>query len=280
MPRGRVIEDLAGQRFGHLTAVEFLWRTKRRQTVWRCVCDCGKGFAANAIDLKQGIKSNCGCVRPKRIGHKPNMLGMRFGRLVVVEDAGVNYRHLAMWRCKCDCGGEKVTSGSNLRLGTASSCNCLRKERAKAAVTTHGDTRRDRPRAREYHIYTNIISRCYNPDNIGYKHYGGRGITVSPEWLGPGGYENFLRHMGRKQPGKGSVERLNNELGYGPDNCVWADRITQANNKRSNRRIVFMGEEMTFAQASRKSDVSYATAFNRVKRGWSIDRAFTELPHD
>lgn len=160
------------------------------------------------------------------------MIGRRFGRLVVVEKAGVDrWKHLT-WRVACDCGETRIVEGNSLRTGNTTSCGCLRLERVKVALskahTTHGDSRPGH-RTKEYLAWSSMKSRCLNSHHRAFKNYGKRGITVCRRWVDS--FEHFLSDMGRCPPGL-TLERINNDEGYFPKNCKWATRSEQNKNRR------------------------------------------------
>ena len=111
-----------------------------------------------------------------------------------------------------------------------------------------------------------MLSRCYNPKDISYPNYGGRGIGVDPRWLGKNGLENFIADMGNCPP-KLSLERINNNEGYTQSNCKWATRIEQARNMRKTRVIPYKGKDMSMAEAAELSGIKYTTLRARVRRG-------------
>jgi len=200
---------------------------------------------------------------------KANLLHQTFGRLRAVEDVGSSPNGHAMWRCECECGGGTVALATNLKSGHTQSCGCFMVDQIKAANTKHGDAY-----APEYDTYRKIIQRCTNPSNPSYPDYGARGITVCPEWMGDNGYDRFLADMGRKPTSESTIERTDNEKGYQPENCVWADRTVQANNRRTSRIVEYQGQKMTLAQAARVAGVRYGTVVQRVNvYGWSIEQA-------
>lgn len=119
-----------------------------------------------------------------------------------------------------------------------------------------------------YNTWLRIISRCTKPSHHNYKYYGGRGITVCERWLK---FENFYADMGERPKGK-TVERVDNNKGYSPDNCRWATMKEQSNNRRSNKPITFNGETLTRSQWAERLGIHVSTMYLRCRRGLSIER--------
>lgn len=209
--------DLIGQRFGKLTVIGNAGRAKDKKALWKCKCDCGKFKIIRGSSLTQGQTKSCGCLQSEDI------TGQRFGRLVVIKIAGQDKWRSKLWECLCDCGATTIVKGESLKAGSTQSCGCLRKERVLKAITKHGMSA-----TLIYHLWQTMHSRCENPNCIGYKNYGGRGIKVCDRWFK---FENFFEDMGKKPEGL-SLERINNNKGYSPDNCKWATRIEQSHNSR------------------------------------------------
>ncbi len=115
-----------------------------------------------------------------------------------------------------------------------------------------------------YRVWYDMMRRCYNQKSGLYKYYGSRGITVCPRWHDP---EAFCEDVGAPPEGC-SLERKKNDVGYNPDNCMWADRYTQANNTRANVLICVDGVSKTVSQWSRETGLATSVIFNRVRRGW------------
>ena len=156
--------------------------------------------------------------------------GQRFSRLVVVGRAAklAGDRRLR-WLCRCDCGRAAVVRGDHLRSGMIVSCGCYRDDDLSANRYVHGEANR----TVEYRCWTGLKDRCLNPNYPDWGDYGGRGIGVCERWQES--FENFLEEMGRKPGPEYSIDRIDVDGNYDPDNCRWATPSQQANNRRSNR---------------------------------------------
>lgn len=208
----------------------------------------------------------------------PDISGQKFGRLTAVKYIGKDKNRNAKWLFRCDCGNECISLVYNVKTGSTSSCGCYAKEKAasqseKAAARaaqmriTHGQTG-----TRLYRIYYAMINRCYNPQTPFYKRYGGRGIAVCDDWRNDfqaffswacsNGYADDL-----------SIDRIDNDKGYSPDNCRWATRLEQARNTRTNVYFVIHGKRMTMAEIEREFCINHSTFRRRLKRGVSPENA-------
>lgn len=152
-----------------------------------------------------------------------DMTGKRYGRLVAIEFLHKTDKREYFWLFQCDCGNQKKINGNSVRKGVTKSCGCLSKETVRNRCRTHGMSKTN-----IYHVWNNMMGRCFNKNDPSYKNYGARGITVSERWLV---FENFLEDMGHP-PDSLSIDRIDNESGYSKENCRWTDISTQNTNKR------------------------------------------------
>lgn len=174
-----------------------------------------------------------------------------------------------MWMCRCACGIEKPVYANSLLSGKSISCGCNQSEIARKTCgdmfRTHGDSK-----SRLYHIWAGIKKRCYNPQSSNYQNYGGRGITMCDEWKEDyacfqtwaltNGYDDGL-----------SIDRIDVNGDYSPDNCRWVDQKAQSNNRRNNVRIMYNGELHTIAECAELTGISYASLHKQLSKGKTIE---------
>jgi hypothetical protein len=175
-----------------------------------------------------------------------DLVGIKFGRLLVVSGPEkLPGKDQIKWRCVCDCGNSTFSSGASLKKGTSKSCGCYMKERR----TTHGFTTSGK-RKPEYITWCNMRDRCNKPHAKGYERYGGRGIKVCNRWLEH--FENFLSDMGLKPSPKHTLDRIDVNGNYCPENCKWSTTKEQASNRRNSHFVVAFGETILAADCSKK----------------------------
>jgi hypothetical protein len=237
--------------------------------------------------------------------------GERFGRLTVIARAEMRTGH-AMWLCKCDCGNEKAVRGNALTSGATRSCGCIHREMMVARNTgqpvapfsLHRPPEGPKPRAAvagagsrkasayksggktsayksTYQTWWKMVARCTRPGDPVWARYGGRGIAVCDRWLDFG---NFLADMGARPEGL-TLERKDNDGGYEPANCIWADRRVQARNRRGvkltpevlQQILALRAVGVATAEIARRVDISYKTVTLTI---WIADtfRALQETP--
>lgn len=202
-----------------------------------------------------------------------DMTGQRFGRLVVTARADSDRNGNARWHCLCDCGERTVSLGFTLRNGAAKSCGCMSTQQLIARITKHG-----LHQSPEYTSWASMIQRCTNPRCRGYENYGGRGITVCDAWLHS--FERFYADMGKRPTPDHSIDRIDRDGNYTPDNCRWATVKEQNNNTSQNRIVEIDGEMRTLAQAVENGEqkLKRGTVQSRLARGWSVEDAIKTPP--
>lgn len=206
------------------------------------------------------------------MGRIIDVRGQRFGRLYVIAPAGRNAHREVTWECVCDCGNHVIVAGYSLRCGNTTSCGCWKSEvldSLKIRSTKHGLSKHPL-----HAIWNGIKVRCNDKNRHNYMNYGGRGITICDEWKDDfkAFYDWSISH-GWKQGL--SIDRIDNDKGYSPDNCRWADTYVQANNSRHCHYITYNGETLTISQWARKVGLKPHTLSARIRSGWDIERALT-----
>lgn len=205
-------------------------------------------------------------------------VGKRYGRLVVLAPAPTGKNWLRRWTCRCDCGTEKAIFQSSLRHGNTQSCGCLQRERtsvaARAANRKHGHAGGN-AQSPEYMAWVSMHQRCSNPSSASYVDYGARGIRVCERWAS---FESFLHDMGPRPSGEHSIDRVDNDGGYSPDNCRWATRVQQTRNTRRSVWITLHGERRSLMDWADTVGLPPSVIRRRVRRGWDPARALSEPP--
>ena len=263
--------DLTGKRFGRLVAQRFV--KENGQIKWICACDCGGQAITTGTKLKNGHTSSCGCLQRERTSKacQKDYTGEKYGKLSVIRRISEKGKSVK-YECVCDCGNHVIVLGSNLVAGATRSCGCIRKEKTKKLKLSHGKWG-----TRIYKCWRNMLDRCENEKNKEYKNYGGREIQVCSEWHDfskfyewavANGYKNSL-----------TIERMDVNKGYSPENCIWADLYTQARNRTDNRKISFKGKTQIITDWAKEAGIAEGTIRNRLKRGWTVEDALTKKAH-
>jgi hypothetical protein len=201
--------------------------------------------------------------------------GMRFTRLTVLgavrRDRDISGHSILVWHCRCECGNEIETRSPNLLSGDTNSCGCYVRDKLIERAT-HGHTKSGK-HSTEYVCWKNIIARCSDQNADAYPWYGGRGIKVCERWQK---FENFIADMGFKPSPKHSIERDDVDRDYEPGNCRWATAAEQGANKRNTRLLTAFGKTMHMNEWCRHLGILQGTLWDRLDRGWSVERALTE----
>lgn len=198
-----------------------------------------------------------------------DLTGQVFGQLTVV---GRNPENTVCkrprWDCLCSCGNSHTVSGACLRKGNTRSCGCYQKEHPSRL--RHGMSN-----ALEYDIWLKMKARCSNPQDKSYPRYGGRGISYSPAWES---FDVFIADMGKRPTNRHTLERVDNNLGYTPENCRWATYTEQARNKSSNRFLEIDGVKRPLSAWAEIGAVTPQHLRGRLRDGWGVKAAVFTPP--
>ena len=193
------------------------------------------------------------------------MIGRRFGKLTVISKSEERAKNGTIkYICNCDCGNTSIIRGDHLRSGETLSCGCLIKKYSDSKYIKQGQSILNK---RLYAIYDKMKQRCYNQNNSNYKNYGGRNIIICDEWLND--FMNFYKwciENGYKD--NLTIDRINVNGNYEPNNCRWVDYETQNNNTRRNVYLTCNGKTQTIAQWSRELGISSSKLYYRYHKGW------------
>lgn len=272
--------DLTGRKFSLLIAI------KRAEIVgypefdgWECKClGCGRTCNVPTDELTNGKFHSCGC---RHDGWK--LAGKPKGRLLILrKDGHTNDNHNIVWLCRCECGRLTRVSATNLikPRGTRS-CGCLTVDAVKKANTKWNKTEK-----KLIHVFRHMKYRCYSKSCKFYEGYGGRGITICDEWLKrPEEFIDWSLKHGFEL-GKGlSIDRVDNNKGYSPENCRWVSMYAQSCNRRTSHYLTIKGYTHTITEWCRLAGLPDTTVFSRKtesKMKKRILRGFAEnnIPFD
>lgn len=267
-----------GKVYGDYKVVDFAktpHKTKGGNTIfWMCECvHCGDVVKKQPSSVKSGSGVKCNCQKEAEFNARwASRVGKKYNRLTIV---GIEHRRGAGWTkayavCNCDCGGTVTTQIQNVELGITKSCGCLEEEYLEKAKDGRSVARSRSPL---YSTWSGMKFRCFNKKSRNYKDYGGRGITVCPDWLGPEGFDRFetWSYENGYAPESGlSLDRIDVNGNYEPSNCRYANIHIQAVNKRPAKRkpvktYTIGGETKTMNQWCREYNISTVSVNYRMK---------------
>jgi hypothetical protein len=199
-----------------------------------------------------------------------DITGVVFGKLTALKFVGYRQalggeRHRE-WLCRCECGTEVLIAQRHLRGGNTKSCGCWLTVRNKLRATHNAS------KTPEFKTWVAMRHRCEYPRNKMYQDYGGRGIRVCDRWQS---FDAFLADMGPRPSPEHSLDRIDNDGNYEPENCRWTTSLVQANNKRNNIRVTFNGETRTVGEWGQRIGVAGDTIKKRIRAGWPLEEALT-----
>lgn len=275
------INDYIGKQFYYLTVVgpsTNLAKDSSKQWQFRCICgNIIERPPARVIGNECHSKS-CGCMRYKNIKHKEHrkentskldfesFIGRKNNKLTVIGFEKLKGDKRTKLKCLCDCGNITFILPYQFENGSVKSCGCIRgKTRKKYYVDDKS----------LYGIWSSMISRCHNKNNINYKYYGERGIIVCDEWRNSfQAFCDWVKSVGGRPVGT-SIDRINNDGPYCPENCRWVTVSQQARNKRNNIMLTYNGETKCYSDWAKQFGIKNETLRGRIKIGWSVERALT-----
>ena len=246
------IKDLNGQKFDKWTVLGLSPITKSGNRCWVVKCDCGTMAVVRAGDLNKGSSTSCGCNRIH------DLTGQVFGRLTVIDLSTRKSGTTRMWNVVCECGNKRTIASDSLVKGNTKSCGCLAHDPAMDVPNASN--------TRIYNIWKGMRERCSVSKHSAYKNYGERGIRVSDEWSNSfkafrdwaysNGYTDDL-----------TIDRIDNDGDYEPDNCRWFTYTQQSNNRSDNILVEHQGKKQTLSQWSIDLNIKYGTLSGRYYRG-------------
>ncbi len=211
-----------------------------------------------------------------------DLAGQRFGRLIVIGLSNEHGHYGKLWLCKCDCGGEKLTTTYKLKSGKVKSCGCLEKENLDK-ISKH-KLKHGLSESILYKKWCGMKARCFNPHYKFFERYGGRGITVCEKWLGEHGFEHFkdwaysAGYDDSKEKYEQTLDRINTNGNYCPENCKWSNQLEQVKNRSNSRLILDIdGESLTADQFDKKHCIEADMfTYRRITKGFSAQQILDE----
>lgn len=244
--------DLTNQKYGRLTVIKKgngrYTRGGQYKTTWVCKCECGTVKEFESARLRSGHTTSCGCLKQDKMSKasRDDLTGQKFNRLTVIRFLEPSERECKTrcWLCRCDCGNEVQVNASKLKTGHTRSCGCLVNEHIGSLNKKYEYSNK-----RLYAVYAAMVGRCTDPNSKRYHHYGGRGIKVCDSWLNSydefakwaydNGYDPLAKH------GECTLDRIDVNGNYEPNNCRWISNAEQQLNRRNNHLISYNGKTQT-----------------------------------
>lgn len=183
------------------------------------------------------------------------LTGQKFGRLLVIKRISNNSHGDSRWKCLCDCGNYAFPTGFDLRSGHSKSCGCYQKEQASKSLTNIKKRSKNfhKSKCKAYRIWFGMMVRCYNKNFKFYNYYGGRGIRVCDKWHD---YNAFVQDMGHPDESM-TIDRIDPNGDYCPENCRWATMEVQNKNRRSNIYIIFHNKQICAKEFASLVNIPY-----------------------
>lgn len=277
--------DITGQIFTGLTVLKECPERVNGRIQWICSCICGKVVRIDGGALRGEGSKTCGCLTGlniKKLSRRTKIKpGDIYGNLLVIKECSKNSNKNITYLCKCICGNEKITCSYKLSHNIALHCGCKHGELINSYITKHGYSK-STDRHPAYSIWLGIKQRCLSPLCCAYRDYGGRGITICEEWKNnPKVFVEWALENGYE---KGlTIERIDVNGNYEPNNCKWITRYEQVSNRRNTIYISYRGKNIAPSKEWQKyavsANVNYRTFLGRIIRDWDIEEAALKPPN-
>lgn len=199
-----------------------------------------------------------------------DLTGKKFNQLTVIAQSHRDLSGRMHWKCICDCGNMTIVQGYDISKGKTLSCKECGNKRTSEKNKKHGHKA-----DKLYYAWINMKTRCYNPNYYLFKNYGGKGISICEEWHDFINFKDWSLNNGYSR--ELSIDRINNNKNYCPDNCRWVTMKVQQNNRTNNNRITYNGETLTLKQWSEKLKINYAALQQRLRKGCSLEKLFSPV---
>lgn len=263
--------DLMGMKFGKLTVIrkaeDYVSPKGKHESKWLCKCECGNEKSVRQSDLHSRRTQSCGKCKSalnkteqkKLYGKFLDITNQKFGKLTALYRVGQNNKHHSIWHCKCECGKEKDILIDSLRSGRTKSCGCLVKQKTTERNTIHGFSK-----TRIYKEWKAMKERCYRMTHQYYNYYGGKGIEVCEEWKNS--FKNFYEWaINNGYQDDLTLDRMDNNKDYMPNNCKWSTQIEQANNRTNNIEVFYDNDWRSVNEVAKIIDRTYGYVYQHYR---------------
>lgn len=266
----RVSEIVIGETYNGVKILEDMgYQNHARHYLCECPI-CGNRYHLTA--RRVGVSKMCAECYSKL--PPKDITGNRYGQLTVLKYKGRNSKSHQLWECKCDCGEIVTVTKSHLTQGVTKSCGCLKYNLSLNGCSNRASATKSFGVIHKHPLHTiwnDMLLRCYKPYNRSYKNYGAKGIKVCDRWRGINGFENFVNDMGERPSPKHTLDRIDSQDDYCPENCRWATWIEQNNNRSNTIRFVYKNTTIPLSELCRKLNLNYTSISQRIRKGVDIN---------
>lgn len=266
MRNRNVIYDITGKTFNNIQVLERDKSNTKHGTYYFCKCLlCGNVFSKDSYSIRHDTNYSCGCIK-----YSLDLTGKKFNHLKVIKFIKVTNHNEKLWECKCDCGNVCYHTSNQLTKGYSKQC-----KKCGYKITAIKNAKPKKFSKKLVECYVNMKTRTTNKKQDKYNRYINRNITMCDEWLNDYyAFEKWALENGYQE--NLTIDRIDNNKGYSPDNCRWVDRIVQANNRRTNVCLEYNGKIKTMAQWSRELNIPYWKMQRYNQKKYSVEKMIYE----